>query len=215
MGLFVPEAAGVGADLVRQNDRATGQSAELQLEVHQRDAALCPEGLENVVDGKGVLLDGLDLLRCGQLQRQGVIAVQQGISQFVVLVGELDGGSVEYDALLHTVPLGEGPGREVADDNLQRHDGDLLHQGLPLTQLLNEVGGNAGLFDPPHQMVGHLVVDDALARNGALLQAVEGGGVVLVVHDVKFRVVGAEDLLGLSLIELFQLLHGAFVLSFC
>ena len=144
-----------------------------------------------------------------------MIAVQQGISQFVVLVGELDGGSVEYDALLYTVPLGEGPGREVADDNLQRHDGDLLHQGLPLTQLLNEVGGNAGLFDPPHQMVGHLVVDDALARNGALLQAVEGGGVVLVVHDVKFRVVGAEDLLGLSLIELFQLLHGAFVLSFC
>ena len=37
-----------------------------------------------------------------------------------------------------------------------------------------------------------LVVDDALAGDGALLQAVEGGGVVLVGHDDQTRVLGGE-----------------------
>ncbi len=78
------------------------------------------------------ILDGVDLLGGGQLQGQGVVAVQQGIAQLVVLIGELDGGRVKDDALLHAVALGEGAGGDVADDNLQRHDRDLLHQGLPV-----------------------------------------------------------------------------------
>ena len=78
VGRLVPEAAGVGADLVRQDEASVGQAAELQLEVHQDHAARLPEGFQNVIDGKGVLLDGLDLLRRGQLQGQGVVAVEEG-----------------------------------------------------------------------------------------------------------------------------------------
>ena len=134
--------------------------------------------------------------------------IEQGVVQLVALVGELNGGGVKDDALLHAVALGEGPGGDVADDDLQRHDGDLFHQGLPLAQLLYEVGGDAGLLQLCHEAVGHLVVDDALAGDGALLGAVEGGGIVLVVHDDQIRVAGGVDLLGLALIELFQFLHG-------
>ena len=133
MGLAVPQAAGVGADLIGQDDGAVGGLAELQLEVHQSYAALAPEGLQDLVDAEGVLLDEVDLLPGSQLQGQSVILVQQRIVQVVVLIGELDGGLVEHNAFLHAVAGGKVTGGDVADDDLQRHDGDLLHQGLPLT----------------------------------------------------------------------------------
>ena len=129
--------------------------------------------------------------------------VQKGVVQRVAFVGELDGGLVEDDALLHAVALGEGPGGDVADDDLQGNDGDLFHHGLPLAELPDEVGGDAGCLQLGHEAVGHLVVDDALAGDGALLGAVEGGGVVLVVHDDQSGVVGGVDLFGLALIEQF------------
>ena len=75
MGLGVPKAAGVGADLVSQNDGAVGKAAELQLEVHQNNAALRPQGLQKVVYAESVVLDGLDLLGGGQLQGQGVTLI--------------------------------------------------------------------------------------------------------------------------------------------
>jgi len=98
-------------------------------------------------------------------------------------------------------------GGDVPDDDLQGHDGYLFHNGVPLTQLLHEVGGDAGLLHPLHQAVGHLVVDDALAHDGALLGPVEGGGVVLIGHDHQFGVVGGVDLLGLSFVQLLALFH--------
>ena len=52
-------------------------------------------------------------------------------------------------------------------------DGDLLHRGLTLAELLHKVGGHAGLLQLLHEEVGHLVVDGALAGDGALLQAVK------------------------------------------
>ena len=94
MGLGVPEAAGVGADLVRQDNGPVLQAAELQLEVHQGHAAGGPEGLEEVVDLEGVLLNGLNFLLGGQLQGQGVVLVQKRVPQVVVFVGELDGRAV-------------------------------------------------------------------------------------------------------------------------
>ena len=102
------------------------------------------------------------------------------------------------------------PGGEIADDDLQGHDADPAHQGIPLRELLYEVGGDAGLLHPGHEAVGHLVVDDALAHDGALLQAVQGGGVVLIADNDEFRVIGGVDLLGLALVELFTLFHGCF-----
>ena len=103
--------------------------------------------------------------------------------------------------------LGEGAGGDVADDDLQGHNGNLFHDGLPLVDLLDVVGGNALLFQVGHQAVGHLVVDDALALDGAFFQAVEGGGVVLVLHDQLLGIRGGEDLFGLAFVQLLQLLH--------
>ena len=94
----------------------------------------------------------------------------------------------------------------VADDDLQGDDGHLFHGGLPVAELLHIVGRHALLLQAAHQVVGHAVVDGPLAGDGALLQAVEGGGVVLVGHDHNIGVAGGEDLLGLALVELLQFL---------
>src|SRR5699024_7746942 len=48
-GLGVPEAAGVGADLVGQDDGAVEGLAELQLEVHQGHAALGQSLLQELI----------------------------------------------------------------------------------------------------------------------------------------------------------------------
>ena len=67
MGFGVPKAAGIGADLIGQHYSAVSQTAEFQLKIHQNDAALRPQALQKVVDGKGIAADGVQLLRCGQL----------------------------------------------------------------------------------------------------------------------------------------------------
>ena len=110
--------------------------------------------------------------------------------------------------------LGEGTGGDIADDYFQRNDGNLLDDGFPLIDFFDEVGGYALLFQVGHQPVGHLVVDNALALDGALFQAVEGGGVVLVLDNQLFGIVGGEDLLGLALIQLVQLFHCKILLLF-
>ena len=101
MGLDVPEAAGVGAYLVGKDDGAVRQAAELELEVHELDAVLEQQRLEQLVYAEGVALDGLDLLRRGELEGQGVVGVYERVAQVVVLVGELYGRRIE-DCLLYT-----------------------------------------------------------------------------------------------------------------
>ena len=105
---------------------------------------------------------------------------------------------------LHAEALGEGAGGDVADDDLQGDDGDLFHGGLPVAELLHIVGGHALLLQAAHQVVGHAVVDGALAGDGALLEAVEGSGVILVGDDDHIGVAGGVNLLGLALIELLR-----------
>ena len=58
----VPEAAGVGADLVGQHDGAVGQAAELQLEVDEADIEFLADIGQDVVDPEGIGVDGVDLL---------------------------------------------------------------------------------------------------------------------------------------------------------
>ena len=43
--LAVPKATGIGTDLIGKNNSPVGQSAELQLKVHKRYAALTPKRL--------------------------------------------------------------------------------------------------------------------------------------------------------------------------
>ena len=207
VGLDVPEAAGVGAYLVGEDDGPVAQAAELELEVHKLDAVLEQQRLEQLVYEEGVALDGLYLLRRGELESQGVVGVYERVAQLVVLVGELYGRRVKGDALLDAVALREAAGGDVADDDLERHDGDLLYQGLALGELLDEVGGDAVLLEHAHEAVGEAVVDHALAHDGAALFAVEGRGVILIVNYAEVRIVGGKDLLGLTLVELFALFH--------
>jgi hypothetical protein len=63
-----------------------------------------------------------------------------------------------------------------------------------------------------HQAVGHFVVDGALADDGALLFTVQRGGIVLIIHNVKFGIIRLENLFCFSLVDLFQLLHFLFLL---
>ena len=136
-----------------------------------------------------------------------MIGIQQGIAQRVIFIGELDGGMLENNALFHAVVLGKGTGGDISDNDLQRHNGNLLHQSLAGIQLLDKVGGNALLFQHLHQAVAHLIVDNTLTGNGALFQAVECGGIVLVFHDQKLGIVGLEYFLCLSFVQLLQFFH--------
>ena len=70
--------------------------------------------LEQLVYAEGVTLDGLDLLRRGELEGQSVVGVYERVAQVVVLVGELYGRRVEDDALLYAVALCKAAGGDVA-----------------------------------------------------------------------------------------------------
>ena len=137
-----------------------------------------------------------------------MIIVDQRIAEIVVLVRELDGGLLKDNALFHAVVLGERARGDVADDDLERYDGNLLDHGLTVAELLDKVRRDVRfLFELLHQQVAHLVVDDALADDGALLQTVERGRVVLIGHDIAFGVVGQKYFLCLTFIELFTFFH--------
>ena len=109
----IPEAAGVGADLVGQDDGAIGQTAELQLEVDQTDVGIQQDLLQHFVDLEGVLGDGVDLFLGGQIQGQGVVVVDERIMQIVVLVAELQDRGLEGSTLGHAHAQAEvaGSGR--------------------------------------------------------------------------------------------------------
>jgi len=143
-----------------------------------------------------------------------VIAVHEGVVELVALIGELDGGLVKYDALLHAVAGGKAACGDVADDDLQRDDLDLLDHGIGVGELLHKVGGNALFLQKLHEVVGEPVVDGALSENGALLLAVEGGGVVLIGDDAVIGVFRGKYLLGLAFVKLLYLFHN-FATSSC
>ena len=69
------------------------------------------------------------------------------------------------------------------------------------------MGGNALLFHQLKHEVAHLVVDDALARDGALFQPVKRRGVVLIIDDNQVGIVRREYLFCLSFVQLFFLFH--------
>ena len=137
--------------------------------------------------------------------------VDERIMQVVVLVAELQDGGLELGTLGHAHAQGEVAGGDVADDDLQRYNGDLLYQGLTLGELLNKVGRHALLLEQLEHVIAHYVVDNALAGDGALLLTVECGCIVLVVYDYEICIVGSEYLLSLAFVQLFFLFHVQFL----
>ena len=138
----------------------------------------------------------------GELQRQRVIFVEQRVVQIIILIGELNGGLVEHNAFLHTVTGGEVTGGDIADDNFQRNDRDLFYQRFALGELLDKVRRDTGFLHSGHQTVRHLVVDNALACDGAFFQAVQRRCVILVVDDDERGVIRGVDLLRLAFVNL-------------
>src|SRR5919112_5993236 len=88
-GLFVPETAGVGRDLIRKHEVALGVLSGLYLEVDEDYAAFVEERREDLVDLEAQLLAELQVL-VGDTELPEVIPVQQGVSELVVLVAQLD-----------------------------------------------------------------------------------------------------------------------------
>ncbi len=207
VGFLIPQSAGVRRDFVSQHNGPVAQPAKLQLEIHQINADFLHKALQQLVHAESIVLNLLDFFFCGQLQRQGVGIVEQRVPQIVVFIRKLDGRRVEDNALFHAVTLGEGTGGNIADNHLQRHNGHFFYHSVCVGKLLHIVRRHAGLLQPLHQMIGHLVVDYAFARDGSLFFAVEGGGVVLIGDDDLFRIVGGENLFGLSFVKLFSLFH--------
>ena len=136
-----------------------------------------------------------------------MVRIQERISQAVIFVGKLHHRMGKDLSLLHAVSLGEGAGGDVADNHLQRYNADLFHQSLSGAQLPDKVGGDTHLFQVLHQAVAHLVVDDSLTFNGALFQAVEGGGIVLIIHNQQLRVLRGIDFFGFTLVKHLFLFH--------
>ena len=71
------------------------------------------------------------------------------------------------------------------------------------------MGGNALLLKHAHEMIGDQVVYNAFAANRAALRAVSGGGVILILDNVKVGVVGFEYLLCFSFIKQFPFFHAS------
>jgi len=106
------------------------------------------------------------------------------VPEFVVLVIILNDRAGKGLALGHAVALGEGTSRDVADHHLDRHDLDLAHELLAHVETADEMGGNADILQPHHQVFGNAVVEDALAGDHALLLGIEGGRIVLeILHQ--------------------------------
>ena len=128
--------------------------------------------------------------------------VDERVVQVVVLVAVLEDGGLKDLALGHAHAQAEVTGGNVADNDLQGHNLDLLHKGVAVIDLLHVMGGDALFLELLHQSVGQLVVDDALVADGALLLAVTGGGVILVVDHDDLGIVGSENLFCLAFVQL-------------
>ena len=93
--------------------------------------------------------------------------------------------------------------RDIADDDLDRHDGNAANKAVSVVQLLDEVGLDAMLFQHLKQVIAHQIIDNAFADNRALLQTVERGGIILVIHDEQLGIIGFEYFFCFALVDLF------------
>ena len=69
------------------------------------------------------------------------------------------------------------------------------------------MGGDTVFFQKFAQIIGHFVVDRALADDRAFLQPVESGCVVFIRDDHKVGIFRREDFFCFAFIKLFFLFH--------
>ena len=98
-------------------------------------------------------------------------------------------------------------GRGVTQHDLEREHRDLLDQLGGLAHACHQVAVDAALLEQIEDQRGDEVVQPALAGEVFLLFTIASGGGVLVFDPQNLGIVGCVQLLGLALVELFQLLH--------
>lgn len=106
--------------------------------------------------------------------------------------------------------LGHRTGHDIAHDHLQRDDLHAAAQLVALVERRDVVRRNARLFQIAENDRRNLVIEDALALDGRLLDVVESGGGILVMHQDHIVVVRAENLFRLTLVKHFELFHSLF-----
>src|SRR5690606_126290 len=119
-GFLVPQAAAVGAEFVAQYNFALEQ-AELQLEVHQQQAGIVKQLLEDVVDLEGQLAHALQLFGGGPAEGNHMGFVDEGVALGVILEEQLEGWRSEFAALFDTQALDQAAGGVVTHDAFHGH----------------------------------------------------------------------------------------------
>ena len=167
---LVPEAAGVGADLVGQQDAAV-VPPELELHVDEHDVALVEILAQERVHAERRLVDDGQLLRRRQAEEADVPVVDHRIVERVVLVEVLEDGLGELLAFRPAEAL-----RQATRDDVPRHDLDLhdlagADQHVAVGQALHEVRRHALRLEEAEEHLGHAVVEHALVDDRAALLA--------------------------------------------
>ena len=205
--LQVPQTAGVRGDLVgEQNSPVTGL-ALLDLEIDELHVDLREDVFQRIVDCTCLAGDLVELLFGGDAECHDAVVVDERITELVGFHAEFEDRLVERGAFLDTVPLGEGTGRRVAHDDLERVHVHFANELLGVGDALDEVGVDAARLEQVEDDGGDLVVEFALAFDLCLLGAVAGGCRVHVFDPENIGVIGCVQFLGLALVELVQLLH--------
>ena len=207
MILQIPQTAGVGRNLVGQQNRAVGGLAFLDLEIDELHVDLGEDVLERLVDGTRLTGDLRELVLRSQTKGDDAVIVDERITQIVGLQAEFEDRLLQRRAFLDAIPFGEGAGGGVAHDDLQRVHGHLAHQLFGVRQTLDEVAVDAASLEQFENHGGDVVVQATLAGDLRLLRAVAGRRLVHVFDPQDVGIVGRIHFFGLALIELFQFLH--------
>ena len=136
-----------------------------------------------------------------------MILIEQRVMQFIILIRIFHNRLFKDNAFLHTVAAGKMAGRDVAHDHLKGNDMYFFYYRFPLIEFFDIMGWNSQLFQFPHQIVGHTVVDDTFPGNCSSLFAVKGCRIILVRDYDKLRNICSKDFLRLSFVELLPFFH--------
>src|SRR5215469_5274537 len=206
---LVPEAAGVGADFVAEQDLAM-MPPEFELEVDQDHAALVEELAQQFVDLQRHRVDRDILCLSRPAEFDGVLGIDQRIVELVGLVIVLNHRTLEVAAFFEPEPLGHRAGDGISHHRFTRDDLQALAEHFAIVQAAYEMRADPAFLEQGEEQLRHAVVHNALVFDRAPLLGVECGRVVLEVLDYEVGVGSRIELLRLALVEHFELLRGRF-----
>ena len=130
----------------------------------------------------------------------------QRIAQFIRFVIILDDRARQRCSLGDGKPAGEFTRGDVVHRNIEGDYLDFADQLFAHIEAADEMGWNADIRQPDHQIFRNPVVQDAFARDGSL--AVEGVGVILEILDKRARFRALVEYFCLAFVYSFAARHG-------